>query len=154
MHNITYKSITKQKGGFFVSENQNSSYHHVVDLMNAALPFINQKSKTTMEVFIKAGELMDSFSASSSPDLQACDISETPTDYEGLLLGLQEVSTPKESELINTLLNYFKAQKLYRTYSSVKDILPPKESGNFTRNQLFPMIEHFFESYQNNKERS
>lgn len=130
-----------------------SNFKHVTEMMQASLPYINSKSRAQMEVLIKAGELMDSFSQTNSPELSACNVSSETTDYEGLFQSLQEISTPKEAETLNTLMNFVKTQKLYHTYQNMKDFLPSGEGGNFTRNQLIPLVENFFESFQQNKER-
>lgn len=129
------------------------NFKHATEMMQAALPYIAPQSRAHLEVIIKAGELMDTFSQSSSPELSACNVSSEYTDYEGLFQSLQEISTPKEAETLNILTNFVKTHKLYHTYQTMKDFLPAGESGNFTRNQLIPLIESFFESYQHNKER-
>lgn len=130
-----------------------SNFKHVTEMMQASLPYVNSKSRAHMEVFIKASELMDSFSQTNSTELSACNVSSETIDYEGLFQSLQEISTPKEAETLNTLMNFVKTQKLYHTYQNMKDFLPAGESGNFTRNKLIPMVENFFEAFQKNKER-
>lgn len=132
----------------------NSQYKHAVDLMSAALPYVNTRAKANMEVLIKAGELIDSFQFTNSPEISACDISNQTVDLEALLVNLQGVCNTKELELVNTILNFIKTRKIYQTYQSMRDFLPAGESGNFTRNQILPLIEKFFENYQPNPERS
>lgn len=132
----------------------NFQYKHAVDLMSAALPYVNSRAKANMEVLIKAGEFMETFQSTSSPELSACDISNEPVDLEALLMNLQGVCTPKEQELVNTILNFLKTRKLYHTYQTMRDFLPTNESTNFTHNQILPLIEKFFENYQPNPERS
>lgn len=131
-----------------------SQYKHAVDLISAALPHVDSRTKANMEVLIKAGELMDSFQSSTSPEISACDVSNESVDLEALLTSLQSACNPQELELVNTILNFQKTRKLYRTYQSMKDYLPSGESSNFTRNQILPLIEKFFEHYQSNFERS
>lgn len=129
-------------------------YKHAVDLMSAALPHVNTRAKANMEVLIKAGEFMESFQTTGSPELSACDVSNEPVDFEALLMSLQGVCNPKELELVNTMLNFLKTRKLYQTYQTMRDFLPANESTNFTHNQLLPLIEKLLESYQPNPERS
>ena len=132
----------------------NFQHKHAVDLMSAALPYVNSRTKANMEVLIKAGEFMDSFQSSSSPELSACDISDEPVDLEALLMNLQGVCNSKELELVNTILNFLKTRKLYQTYQTMRDFLPANESNNFTSSQILPLIEKFFANYQPNPERS
>ena len=94
------------------SYNSTSSYKHLSDMLQAALPYISPHSRSNMEVLIKAGELMDSIFQSSHTELSACDVSSTSIDFEGLFQELQKVSNPQEAETLNTLLNFCKTQKL------------------------------------------
>lgn len=132
------------------SSETTSNYKHIADLMQAAIPYVNVNQKARMEMLIKASEFVDSFQFTQSPELSACDISDETVDYEALLLSLQSVCTSKELELVNTILNFLKTQKIYQTYQSMRDFLPAGESSTFTLNKLLPLIENFFEAHQNN----
>lgn len=134
------------------SDNSTSSYKHLSDMLQTALPYISPHSRSHMEVLIKTGELMDSISQNNHAELSACDVASSTIDFEGLFQELQKVSNPQETETLNTLLNFCKTQKLYRTYLSMKDFLPAKEGSSFAQKQLLPLIESFFESYQKNRE--
>ncbi|MBD5089671.1 MAG: hypothetical protein HDT30_12840 [Clostridiales bacterium] len=132
------------------SSETTSNYKHIADLMQAAIPYVNVNQKARMEMLIKASEFVDSFQFTQSPELSACDISDETVDYEALLQSLQSVCTSKELELVNTILNFLKTQKIYQTYQSMRDFLPAGESSTFTLNKLLPLIENFFEAHQNN----
>ena len=132
------------------SSETNSKYKHIADLMQAAIPYVNTGQKARMELLIKASEFVDSFQVTQSSELSACDISNETVDYEALLQSLQSVCNPKELELVNTILNFIKTQKIYQTYQSMREFLPAGESSTFTLNKLLPLIENFFNTYQNN----
>ncbi|MCI8409418.1 MAG: hypothetical protein HFJ09_09150 [Lachnospiraceae bacterium] len=132
------------------SSETTSNYKHIADLMHAAIPYVNVNQRARMEMLIKASEFVDSFQFTQSPELSACDISDETVDYEALLQSLQEVCTSKELELVNTMLNFLKTQKIYQTYQSMREFLPAGESSTFTLNKLLPLIENFFEAHQNN----
>lgn len=132
------------------SSETTSIYKHIADLMQAAIPYVNVNQKARMEMLIKASEFVDSFQFTQSPELSACDISDETVDYEALLQSLQSVCTSKELELVNTILNFLKTQKIYQTYQSMREFLPAGESSTFTLNKLLPLIENFFEAHQNN----
>lgn len=131
------------------SSETTSNYKHIADLMQAAIPYVNVNQKARMEMLIKASEFVDSFQFTQSPELSACDISDETVDYEALLQSLQSVCTSKELELVNTILNFLKTQKIYQTYQSMREFLPAGESSTFTLNKLLPLIENFFEAHQN-----
>lgn len=136
------------------SKQTKQPYKHLVELMNAALPYVNSQAKINMEVFIKAGEFMDSFQSTNSPQLSACDVSREPLDLEALLLNLQSACNPKELELVNSMLNFVKTRKLYHTYQSMKDVLPQGDGSFNSGNSLLPIIEKILAGYQQNQERS
>lgn len=131
------------------SSETTSNYKHIADLMHAAIPYVNVNQKARMEMLIKASEFVDSFQFTQSPELSACDISDESVDYEALLQSLQSVCTSNELELVNTILNFLKTQKIYQTYQSMREFLPAGESSTFTLNKLLPLIENFFEAHQN-----
>lgn len=131
-----------------------TQYKHAMELMHAALPYANGTSKANLKIFIKVGELMDSFSETKESQVSACDLSEKELDMEGLLQSLQSVSTRKEAELINTLLNFFKTQKIYKTYQSMKDFLPDSDDAGNNKNKILPFIENFFQYPPEQVERS
>ena len=120
---------------------------HLANLMHAAIPYTNGKSRAHMETFIKASEFMDSFHQTSSMELSACDLSNEPINYEALLQSLQPMCTNKELDLVNTILNFYKTQKIIQTYQSMKDFLPASESNNFNLQKILPLIENFLENH-------
>lgn len=134
--------------------NQGTNYQHLTKLLQASLPHIGTQSKANVEILIKAGELFESISNHNSQSLSACDIANEPIDFEALFHSLQAESTPTERELLNTMLNFFKTQKLYRTYQNMKAFLPKQESNSFAQNKLLPLIENFFQSQKDQLERS
>ena len=90
---------------------------HTLNLFQAALPHVNTRTRTSLELAIKAGELVDTFQSIQDPNsLSACDLDQEPLDMEALLTDLSKVSTPKEQETLNLLLNFLKAQALFRSY--------------------------------------
>lgn len=130
------------------------SYKHISNLMQAALPNVNTKSRNSMEIIIKASELLDSISNSSNHQISACDIADETVDMEALLRGLQPACNSAETETVNMLINFVKTQKLYRTYQNMREFLPQRESNQFTQTKLFPLIEQFFQLQKEQKERS
>ena len=90
---------------------------------------------------------MDSFHQTSSMELSACDLSNEPINYEALLQSLQPMCTNKELDLVNTILNFYKTQKIIQTYQSMKDFLPASENNNFNLQKILPIIENFLENH-------
>lgn len=97
--------------------NMNRSTDYVLNIIRAALPYVNSKTRNGMEVAIKTGELAETFQgAATAPELEACDLENDTVDMEGLLLSVQNVCVGPERDMVNTALNFFKARNLYESY--------------------------------------
>lgn len=94
---------------------------HTMELMEAALPFLDGKPKLSIELALKTSELLDTLQDFPPPSqLSACDLDEKPIDLEALLLGLQTVCSNSEKELIHMLLNFVKAHSIYQSYQAFR----------------------------------
>lgn len=99
--------------------NRNTDY--ILDIIRAALPYVNSRTRNGMEVAIKTGELAETFqSMGDTPDLEACDLGNDTTDMEGLLVSVQNVCMGPEKELVNMLLNFYKTRNLYHSYQTFR----------------------------------
>lgn len=96
-------------------------------ILEAALPYVAPGSRYGIQLLLKA----DSFArlARQEPDsadgdypLEAAEAgSESATfhpDLQGLLLHIQEFLTPRESDMVQTVLNFMNAGKLLQNYNS------------------------------------
>ena len=94
---------------------------YILDIIRAALPYVNSRTRNSMEVAIKTGELAETFqSLGDTPDLEACDLGNDTVDMEGLLVSVQNVCIGPEKELVNTLLNFYKTRNLYQSYQTFR----------------------------------
>lgn len=103
---------------------------HMVELLDAALPYVNGNAKHSMELIRKAGDLITCLSSSSqSSDLSACDLdtAHQTINMEGLLENLQKVGNPQEKDFIHMILNFIKARNLYTSYQTFQQTHPVSE---------------------------
>lgn len=104
----------------------NDSAEYLLNIIRAALPYVNSRTRNNMEVALKTGELAETFqSARQTPELQTCDLGEDTMDVEGLLVSIQNVCMGRDRDMINTALNFYKTRNLYRSYQEFR-----KESLN------------------------
>lgn len=97
--------------------NMNRSTDYILNIIRAALPYVNSKTRNGMEVAIKTGELAETFQAAgTAPELEACDLENDTVDMEGLLLSVQSVCVGPERDMVNTVLNFLKTRNLYESY--------------------------------------
>lgn len=105
-----YNTETKQ--------NENPTVH-TMNILKAASPYVAAKSRHSVDILLKATELMDSFQNNDLGDLSACDINNGNGDLEGMLNNVRNFCSVKERDLVDMILNFMKAQKFYHTYQSI-----------------------------------
>lgn len=99
----------------------NGSTEYLLNIIRAAIPYVNSRTRNNMEVAIKTGELAESFqSANQPPELAACDLGDDTTDVEGLLTSVQNVCIGRDRDMMNTALNFYKTRNLYRSYQKFR----------------------------------
>lgn len=109
---------------------QNETTAHLVELLDAAIPYVNGNTKHSMELIRKAGDFMSCLSSSPQPsELSACDLDtgNQPIDMEGLLENLHKVCNSQEKDFIHMILNFIKARNLYTSYQTFQQNHPTSE---------------------------
>lgn len=110
---------------------------HQVDLIRAAMPYIPGNRQQPMNLILKVSELMQTVQT-PEPELSTCSTSGSNTfDMEGLLTSIQPLCFSHEAELINMLLNTFRAKRFYQTYQSVAATMEQQPHMNQSVNPDF-----------------
>ncbi len=106
---------------------------HTADIVKAALPFIDNKSRTMAELFVKVFELMGSFrTIRSSSNMAACGYDAGKIDLEGLLNGIRPVCSNKEREMVDRFLSFFNMRKMIEMYNNLMETMKTmQEFGGF-----------------------
>lgn len=94
---------------------------HTMDILKAALPYADVKSLPTLQIMVKATELMDTIK-SQAFELSTLDLDEGKGDMEGMLNSIRELCTDRERELIDIILNIINAKNLYNTYKTISSM--------------------------------
>lgn len=117
---------------------------HQMDLIRAAMPYANASRQQSMNIILKASELMHSV-RNPEPELSACSFEDSGAGYdmEGLLSSLKTVGYQRENDIINMLLNTIRARRFYQTYQTVAETMPNESAlsaaslgGNNGRNNF------------------
>lgn len=91
---------------------------HTLDILKAAIPYIDRRTQRSMNLAIQASELASNLRETrTSPELSACDLEPFSFNLEGMLVSIKEVASKRERELIDFVLNIMGTKKLYDTYS-------------------------------------
>lgn len=100
-----------------------TNYHesptkHTLNLLNAALPYVNPHSKHSMELMVKATELLDSIHHQPT-ELTTLSLQEKKGDMEGMLNSIKEHCSHQERDFIDMIMNITRAKKFYQIYKNV-----------------------------------
>lgn len=113
---------------------------HNLEMIKAALPYMNPRTQKSFEVLIKTDELKNTIQGLDGAELSACELKPNSIDMETFLTQMRALSNKRESEIIDNLLHFIKLQKLltaYRSFMTAK----PENSDNimeFFLSQMAP----------------
>ena len=105
---------------------------HTAEILKAALPYVDVRTKTTMDLLVKFYELISCFSSLRTNQLSACDYKEQKFDMEGLLSKIRPLCNEKEKGFIDRILGIYNAKRMmdmYNTYMSAMQTM--QEFGGF-----------------------
>ncbi len=91
-------------------------------ILEASLPYVAPGNRHAFELVLQADSLIQLANRTSNSDLEAAeDTGETPAPFhpnpQELLVNIQKFLTPRESDIVQTILNFMNAQKLFQSYS-------------------------------------
>lgn len=103
-------------------------YIHTAEIMKAAVPYINSRSRSIVEFFSKALDFMGTFRQfTNSNSMAACGFENEKTDLEGLLKGIRPICNSKEQEMIDRVLSIFNAKRMFEMYNSFMSVMNTME---------------------------
>lgn len=111
---------------------------HALEILSTALPHVNPQAQNSMNLILKASDLMTSVNDLNQPgDLSACEINEEVQNPEVLLTNLRPVCNRQEGEFVDMILNFFKARKLFSAYENYNSsVLQANELGQKNKNSF------------------
>jgi hypothetical protein len=106
---------------------------HTAEIMKAALPFIDSKSRVTADLFTKILDLMGTMKSMTGKVNMAAYGNESETlDMEGLLSGIRPLCNNKEREFVDKILNIFNAKRMFEMYNNFMSTMKTmQEYGGF-----------------------
>lgn len=104
------------------------NFVHTAEIVKAALPYIDSRSKAAAELFIKVFDLLGSLKSMTAPgSMAACGYESTKFDIEGLLHGIRPVCNDRERDMVDRILNIFNAKKMYEMYNNFMSTMKTME---------------------------
>ena len=136
---------------------------HTINIFKAALPYTMPQMQSGMNVLLKANDLMSTVQEMNNPgELQSMDLNSEQRDPEMLLTSIRSACLPGEVEMVDTLLNFIRARKIFNAYQCYnQNILQTAEMDknkrsdgdnqnglmNFLMSQLSPEQRSTFEMF-------
>lgn len=92
--------------------------NHQLEIIKAAIPYINTTEQRMISVYVKASELMDTISIFQKPNnsISICSQETGSGSPLDMLNDIKAVCTNTEKETINMIVNFLNAFQLYNTY--------------------------------------
>lgn len=121
----TYKLVDQEE-----ESSGKSQIVHIMDILKAAFPYLDSDSQQTVDIFVRAGELMTTIKdLSNNHSVASLSVRKQSIDLEALLTSVRAVCYPREREIIDFFLNIFKAKNLYQTYMNLSQVMASQSQG-------------------------
>lgn len=94
--------------------------NHQLEIIKAAVPYINASEQKLISVYVKASELADTIHIFQKPgnSVGICSQENKDGSILDMLNDIRAVCTNTEKETINMLINYLNAFQLYGSYKT------------------------------------
>lgn len=97
-----------------------NSVSHISDILKAAVPYVDNKTKRSVNMMLQVTELANTFEELNHPsELSIMEVEDFNLDTEGMLMDMRKFCNKREQEFVDVVVNIVKAQKLYSTYSTI-----------------------------------
>ena len=106
-------------------------FSHTVNIMKAATPFFDPRTRRTMDLFTKFFDLLGSYRSFLLPLEKASNENDyKKLDLEGLLTGIRPQCNDKELPFIDQMLGIFNTIRMYETYSNYMNMMNMMQGSN------------------------
>lgn len=129
---------------------------HHLEIIKAAIPYINNSEQRVISVYVKASELAETITLFGSPNANIGITAQGSGNGGGMLEMLNDIKavcTTKEQEAVNMVINFFNAYQMYHSYSQAfgdEEYTSQSNSSNMFDNlkgMLTPEQQSMFDTY-------
>ena len=96
---------------------------HTMEILKAALPYVDVRTKSTMDMLVKFYELMACLRSIRTNSLATCGYEEQKADMETMLGKIRPLCRDKEGSLVDRILSIFQAKRMYEMYNSYMSVM-------------------------------
>lgn len=134
-----------------ITEFDTLTFSHSLQMLKAALPYMETASQKNLIMFIKIFELKNAMSLLSEDNnqLSACSNDDDENRMINMLNHLRQFCTAKEREFIDLFINFNQAFQLFSSYKATmpEDAAPSSSMFDILKNMLSPEQQAAFEGY-------
>jgi hypothetical protein len=100
---------------------------HTAELLKTALPYVDIKSRLTLELLIKLYELNICIRNFTTNDISACGFENEKADMEALLNSIKPKCNMNELAFVDKMLNIFQAKRMFEMYNTYMEAMNSME---------------------------
>lgn len=106
-------------------------FSHTVDIMKAATPYFDPRTRRTMDLFTKFFDLLGCYRNFLLPlEMASNESYNKKMDLEGLLTGIRPKLGERERPIVDQILGFFNAKRMFETYSTYMEMMKNMEGFN------------------------
>lgn len=114
-----------------------SNLKHMVDIMKAAFPHLDNETQESASLIIQTTELMNTLQSNKSKErVSAFSFRGQNIDIVALLTSIRNVCYARERQMIDSILNLMNMKSMFETYSALSSMMSSQSdtSGNNSNN--------------------
>lgn len=96
---------------------------HTAELLKTALPYVDVRTKLTLDLLVKLYELIICFRNFRTNDIAACGFENKKVDAEALLNEIKPKCNQQERAFVDKILNIFQAKRMFEMYNSYMEVM-------------------------------
>lgn len=126
-----------------------NEHQRQIAILEAAMPYVAPDNRHALQLILQADTLVNLARNGGENDLQAAEAGAAAVPFQPnpqeMLQNIQKFLTPRESDIVQTILNFMNAHKLFRNYNdfirekSGEDTDTPDLAAASSQNQSGPL---------------
>jgi hypothetical protein len=100
---------------------------HTTELLRTALPYVDVKSRLTLELLVKLYELILCIRNYTTRNISSCSYQNEKIDMETLLNNIRPKCNEKERSFVDRMLNIFQAKRMFEMYNTYMEAMNAME---------------------------
>jgi hypothetical protein len=96
---------------------------HTAEILKTALPYVDARSKPTLNLLVKLYELIIGMRNYNSKDMTACGFENEKADIETLLNNIRPNCNQQELSFVDKILNIFQVKKTFEMYNTYMEAM-------------------------------